>query len=279
MITRRVTLSAVLLTILLLLPSSRSLRGESNKLAAEAVQIRPDGRGNVTKEASADTSSADPITYHLGPIMLGSTHLYYIWYGNWSPGDATVKILEDFARSLGGSPYFSINTTYTELFGASVSNALSFNGSLYDHYSRGFRLSEADVLNVVMAKQPFDPYGIYMVLTSGDVDQTTSTGSFGQSFCGWHDHSFQFLFFRDIKFGFVGSPDRFDSCIAQSPESPNGSITADSMASAIAHEIGETVTDPDLNAWFDANGNENGDKCAWNFGASYGLPNGSSSAW
>ena len=43
------------------------------------------------------------------------------------------------------------------------------------------------------------------------------------------------------------------------------------MASVIAHEIVETVTDPQLNAWYDSRGYENGDKCAWNFGTTTTL--------
>jgi hypothetical protein len=35
------------------------------------------------------------------------------------------------------------------------------------------------------------------------------------------------------------------------------------MASIIAHELEEAVTDPDLNAWYDRRGQENADKCAW----------------
>jgi hypothetical protein len=35
----------------------------------------------------------------------------------------------------------------------------------------------------------------------------------------------------------------------------------------------ETVTDPMLNAWYDASGYENGDKCAYTYGAI--EPNGS----
>jgi hypothetical protein len=46
------------------------------------------------------------------------------------------------------------------------------------------------------------------------------------------------------------------------------------MASIIAHELEEAVTDPDLNAWYDGRGAENADKCAWTFGTTYHAPNG-----
>ena len=46
------------------------------------------------------------------------------------------------------------------------------------------------------------------------------------------------------------------------------------MASIIAHELEEAVTDPNLNAWFDRRGQENADKCAWTFGTTYTVANG-----
>ena len=42
------------------------------------------------------------------------------------------------------------------------------------------------------------------------------------------------------------------------------------MASIIAHEQEEAISDPDLNAWYDRRGEENADKCAWTFGTVYG---------
>jgi hypothetical protein len=48
--------------------------------------------------------------------------------------------------------------------------------------------------------------------------------------------------------------------------SPNGDSGADGMASIMVHEASEAVTDPNLNAWYDASGNESADKCAWKFG-------------
>ena len=48
------------------------------------------------------------------------------------------------------------------------------------------------------------------------------------------------------------------------------------LASALAHELAETVTDPQLNAWYDSQSpkQENADKCAWKFGNTYTTANG-----
>jgi hypothetical protein len=46
---------------------------------------------------------------------------------------------------------------------------------------------------------------------------------------------------------------------------PNGN-TADATLNVTSHEHNEAITDPLLNAWYDRQGNENGDKCAWTFG-------------
>jgi hypothetical protein len=39
------------------------------------------------------------------------------------------------------------------------------------------------------------------------------------------------------------------------------------MINIMTHESEEAITDPDLNAWFDASGEEDADKCNFNFGA------------
>ena len=55
-------------------------------------------------------------------------------------------------------------------------------------------------------------------------------------------------------------------CQSATAPSPNKNPAADSAASISSHELTEAITDPLLNAWFDAAGNEIGDLCAWNFG-------------
>lgn len=55
-------------------------------------------------------------------------------------------------------------------------------------------------------------------------------------------------------------------------ESPNHNPDADTEISPTSHEINEARTDPDTNSgYFDLQGNENGDECAYRFGTTYGA--------
>ena len=65
----------------------------------------------------------------------------------------------------------------------------------------------------------------------------------------------------------------FPDCTALNG-SPNSDPAADAEVNTLAHETEATNTDEDLNAWCDNSGNENGDTCAWNFGATYTTANG-----
>jgi hypothetical protein len=108
------------------------------------------------------------------------------------------------------------------------------------------------------------------VLTSADV---TATSGFCTQYCGWHTHGT--ISGSDIKYSFVGNPDRCPSACEAQTTSPNNNAGADGMASIISHELEEATTDPDLNAWYDRRGQENADKCAWTFGTTSTAGNGS----
>jgi hypothetical protein len=64
---------------------------------------------------------------------------------------------------------------------------------------------------------------------------------------------------------------------------PNAS-SIDPEVGVVSHELIETMTDPEVNAWYDGSGNEIGDKCAYNYngiskGGSSGLPNNGLGYW
>ena len=102
---------------------------------------------------------------------------------------------------------------------------------------------------------PRDANGVYMVLTSSNINETSG---FCTQYCGFHTRAT--LGGVDIKYAFVGNPDRCPSgCEAQTtgPNSPSTGVGgADGMINVISHEQFEAITDPDLNAWFDASGQE-----------------------
>lgn len=215
------------------------------------------------------------ISYHGGSVMTGTANkAYYIWYGNWANNSATT-LLPHLAQHLGGSPYFNINTTYYNKAGTHVSNAVAYGGSTTDSYSQGKSLTDATVETVVASaiaagKLPKDSRAVYFVLASADVDETSGMCT---QYCGWHWYGT--IAGSKLKYSFVGNPDRCPSACEQQTTSPNGNAGADGMASIVAHELEEAVTDPYGTAWYDAAGEENADKCAWTFGAESTAANGS----
>jgi len=209
------------------------------------------------------------IQYHGGPIMVGTPNAYYIWYGNWS--DFQKSILEDLISNLGGSAYYNINTTYCDSNGNFVSNAIAYSSSnsTTDNYSQGTSFGDAGVKAIVSdaitsGKLPKDSNGVYMVLTSPEVKETSG---FCKLYCGWHTHGT--IGGSDIKYAFIGNPSQQcpNGCQMYSGATPNGDAGVDGMASVIAHEFEEATADPALNAWYDRRGYENADKCAWTFGS------------
>lgn len=237
------------------------------QVTRENSELAPNGKGWGVKVAPGEAGKARPtrgngISYHGGPVMTAGPTIHYIWYGNWSSGD--ISILTDLASNIGGSPYFNINTTYYNGSNVHVANAVGNSTAGHDNYSRGTALSDSDIQTIVASQSPTDTNGVYFVMTSADVNETSG---FCTQYCGWHTHAT--IGGRDIKYAFVGNPARCPSACSNGTAAPNGSVGADGAASIVAHELEEATTDPDLNAWYDTRGAENADKCAWTFGTTY----------
>jgi hypothetical protein len=236
------------------------------------------------------TPAAGGIIYHGGPV-LGTVsgkpvHLYFIYYGKWSTKDpGGPAILHNFGANLGGSPYWNILTTYKEpTSGTTIKNAMHLAGEYTDTGSQGSNLSDTTLQTVVTSAitgghLPLDTNAIYHVLTSPEVNETSG---FCSAYCGFHNH--MTVSGKDVKYSFIGDPVH---CTAQGgvadcnadanniTQSPNNDPGVDAMISVLAHESEEATSDPDLNAWFFSNGEEDGDKCAYLYGTTHPVGNGS----
>ena len=229
---------------------------------------------------TGSTAATSPILNHGGPV-LGSPTVYVIWYGNWNQANGTdtpagQKIVTDFLNGIGGSPYFRINTGYSTA-STQVTGAVTYGGATTDLNSQGTTLSDSRVAAIVQRAinnklLPKDSNGVYFVLTASNISESSG---FCTRYCGWHTRGT--IASKDIKYSFVGNSARCLSSCAPQAVGPNGNAGVDGMVSVIAHELAESTSDPDLNAWYDSSGAENADKCAWTFGSFQFLaPNG---AW
>jgi hypothetical protein len=209
-----------------------------------------------------------PILDHGGPVI-GIPNVYLIWYGNWNQNNGTdtpdgQQIIRDFLKGLSGSPYYQTNASYPGVTGTFI---VPSNMSEFTDTSKNNKLSDASVQAVVTnaittGALPADRNGIYFVLSSSDV---TESSGFCSNYCGWHTRGT--ISGLDIKYAFVGNASHCLSACAAQSIGPNGNAGVDGMVSVIAHELEETNTDPDLNAWYDKKGAEDADKCAWTFGS------------
>lgn len=202
------------MAVLCVLAVSPCLRADNN---GQDQDTRPNGKGNRVKDPlpqfatpGGQAKRGNGISYHGGPVILGTTNGYYIWYGNWS-GNSAISILTDLAKSIGGSPYFNINTTYYDGAGRNVTNSVSYINSVVDTYSRGTSLSDSDIQGIVSDAitklgLPKDTNGVYFVLTSSDVNETSG---FCTQYCGWHTYGT--ISGSNIKYAFIGNPARCPS--------------------------------------------------------------------
>jgi hypothetical protein len=268
---------------------AQSAQGEANG-RGHVHQVNQDNDGDVNDENSKDFTAAPElnpygmpatgralttggtgvvtpkITNHGGPVI-GTPKIYIIWYGNWNQANgsdtpAGQQIIRDWGHSIGGSPYYLLNTSYP-----GVSGNVTWGGETTDTGSQGTSLSDTKVFSAVKnaintGKLPYDSSGVYFVVTSSNISETSG---FCSRYCGWHTAGNNTNGAR-IRYSFVGNANRcLSSCAAQT-NSPNGNAGVDGAISVLSHELEEANTDPDLNAWYDSGGAENADKCAWTFG-------------
>lgn len=269
---RAIVFGAAVLAAMLLMLALQASRG---RIESPPLQLAPSVRAMSVRDTDPITSSPSdraalrPLRYHGGPVMTGPVRVYVIWYGAWTRKVRRRAIITDFIKNLAG-PRFAINQTYPDASGATVANAVSLAGEVLDLGSAGKRaVTDTNIGAVVAAtlaarQLPVDPNGIYLVLTSTEVDKL----GFLTRYCGWH--SFGHYGDITIKFALIGDPTgaNLRKCAPQS-SGPNGDPGADAMVNVIAHEIDETVTDPEFSGWSDGTGEENADRCSWAYGPTY----------
>ncbi len=218
-------------------------------------------------------TTSSNLILHTGGKPMAITHIYSIYWGTFTAANYSGYQTE-VARYLGGvgDSANSLNTLVKQYFSGTAGNTTSFASTSYGPTTyldpstpptsaptTSSILSEVYKAVVTQAKKTLDPNGLYMVFTSNYPSRA--------NYCAWHgagsvNGTTFTIAYQPYLGGVAGC-----TPAGQAGFSSNSSISGmDALANVASHEIYETITDPLLNAWFDANGSEIGDKCAWYFG-------------
>lgn len=222
---------------------------------------------------------SDPITYQGGRVMTGAVKVYNIFYGTWSA--TQTGLLNTLGGNLATSSYFNAEKTYTSSSGVAIGGPVTLGGSTTMSSSTyGTTLSDASLPKIVAAaiKQagwPTSNSAIYFINTASNIKESSG---FCSQYCGFHTTS-TINGVSGVPYAFIGNPSGSSSCLNgcapnNQQVSPNGDVGVDAMASIYSHEYMETLSDVNGDAWYDDQGQENADKCAYQYGTTHTLSNG-----
>jgi len=234
------------------------------------------------------------INYHGGPVLQTGTKVSAVYWsattifnggptpGSTGAGSGDGSLVGFFLNHIGGSPYFNINSSYTDGAGVPIVNSVSYTqfwaNNSYNVPSGKTRVSDSAMLSMLQfafnnGKLTYDPGTLYAIFTQGTVNLG---GGFGTQYCAYHTHGTVTVNGVAKTVLYAAMPDDYAKASACSSglASPNGDPHADAEVSTLVHETEETTTDEMGNAWYDSAGNENADKCAWTWGTTYTTANG-----
>ena len=245
------------------------------------------------KDFYASSNKARPsrtgISYHGGTVIAGPaiTKVVAIYWGSSSiyagqsagtgSGASDGTLIGSFLRSLGGSPYFNINTTYYDASSSKVLNQVGYTSFWTvgtECSSPSASPTDAQMVSLISCglnagKIAYDPNTVYAIFPPSGINLG---GGFGSSYCAYHTHGASSQ--GNVYYAAMPYNQQYPSGCTSQYASPNADVAANSEVNTLAHEIEETTTDAMGNAWFDNRGYENADKCAWTWGTVKTAPNG-----
>jgi len=260
---------------------------------------RFDNNGNELNHGEAKpggpstAATGTGISYHGGPLLTSATKVAAVYWsssviytggptpGTTGSGSGDGSLVGYFLNHIGGSPYFNINSTYYNSAGTHVANVVSYTQFYANNTSvpaSGASVSDAAMLSMLQTafntgKLTYDSGTLYNIFTKGTVNLG---GGFGTQYCAYHSWGTVTVGGVARTVLYSAMPDDYakPSACSSGLAAANGDPHADAEVSVLVHEIEETTTDMNGNAWYDSVGNENADKCAWNYGSTFTTASG-----
>ena len=201
------------------------------------------------------------LLWNNGPVMHSTTVVPVFWGSSWGNSTFTgdkVTGLDYVYSHVGATPYLHTNSEYYDGSGNVNTSSVSKSGDLIDTTATPSGApSTTAVLNEVAKMTGGHPvanayYPVYSDQRRGNA-----------GYCAWHSSGT--INGIRVQFGFFFTLDGDAGCDPQAPTNLGHTQGLSALANVSGHELSEMLTDPQLNAWYDRQGSENADKCAWTF--------------
>jgi hypothetical protein len=255
------------------------------KLNGTGISYEPTpGVAGAVKPSPAKKPKISPVEYHGGPVMSSNTN--YALY--WDPTGGSEyptgyesglnRYFEDLAHDNGGLQNTdSVLTQYNDEAGEFANYNSHFGQALIDsdpYPANGCSAAlicftneqlRAEIKKYVEAhKLPTDLQHEYFMLTPPGVEScleaaghTCSAGTKHAAYCAYHSYistASGMIIYADDPY-----VDGLNCDFGE--EHPNNNASDATIGGGLAHEHSESVTDPELNAWYDSKRLEVADKC------------------
>ena len=231
------------------------IAGAAGPVAA-VTQILPKPPG------PANNPITGPLTNHGGPVQT-SPQVYVVFWDWTSDPEGEMPYLDNFLSTIGNSPWLETVNQYD--------GSGSTTGAGYDPVLAGTWSDAKAIPNHPSNKQVEEEAAraaTHFHLNGSVDDQVvvaTPTGhsspGFPSQFCAYHSPITSVsgnMVYTNLPY----QTDAGGSC-GENDENSGANGTLDGISIVEGHELAESITDPELNAWFDASGNEVADKCEW----------------
>jgi hypothetical protein len=222
------------------------------------------------------------LEYHGGPIMPANYNYAFYWAPATAPAypagyqSGVNKYFSDLSHDSGGVQNVdSVATQYGDSAGEFANYSSHFVEAIIDtdpYPANGCAAAticltdaqlQAELSKYVIAhKLPHDLTHDYFILTPPGVENCAeetacSAGSALPVYCAYHS----FIPLAGGSIIYSSDPYVTGNSGCDDGEHPNNKPSDGALQGGLSHEHNESITDPEINAWFDSRGEENGDKC------------------
>ena len=235
---------------------------------AEPPEVQKNGiayaKGHTAGHGNASRAL---LTYHNGTVMTNGAAIESIFWGNWSsPGDKITGI-DTLYRGIGNTAYLRTNLEYTQSGGAHVSAAVTYGGYLTDSSATPTR--DPGTSGVLAEVQKALAAGHVTPVANGYYPVYTDIPRGSAGYCAWH--SWGTIGSTPVQFAFFFKLDNDPGCDPVDGGKLGHSEGLAALANVSGHELSEALTDPRGQGWYDRQGAENSDKCAWTWSGTVSI--------